>query len=171
VGRNFRSSATGTWGWLATDGGFGNTLNSGDAVFRTNANEVVRLENPTQASPYWTSAWPSNPNIQPGAGQAFAITNAPWNSWTSVEVESAFGMVTVKFNGTTFFSQPSSATTGFAIIGYEDPFTGSGSWQPDWSWGLFDNIQVVAVPEPSSMSLVAVAAALGVWRLRRRHST
>jgi hypothetical protein len=170
LGRNFRSSAAGTWGWLSSDGGFSGTLNNGDAAFRTNGSQVVVLENPTQAG-YWQQAWPNNPDILAGTGSTVVVENAPWNSWTTVEVTTIGGDVTVKFNGVEFFNSAAYAdsfpTSGFAVIGYEDPFTTSSSWKPDSSWGLFDNFVIEAIPEPGSGSLMLLGAAMLMLRRRR----
>ncbi len=163
LGRSFRSSATGTWGWLSVDGGFGATLNSGDASFRVGANQIAILENPTQAA-NWNAAWPANPDI-PGATP---VQNAPWNSWTQVDVTAQDGNVSVRFNGVEFFNLASSDTSGFAVIGYEDPFTGSASFSPDYSWGLFDNIQVTVVPEPGTYALMTALGLGGFVAIRRR---
>ncbi len=162
IGRTYRSSVKGTWGWLSVDGGFGSTVNNGDAAFRSNGVQVAILENPTQPA-NWQAAWPNNPNL-PGTTP---IVNPPWNSWTSVEVTAIEGEVSVKFNGVEFFKYADMPTTGFAVIGYEDPFTGSTSFSPDWQWGLFDNIRIVAIPEPSSLGLMLLSGLLGLFGRRR----
>lgn len=162
IGRTYRSSVKGTWGWLSVDGGFGATVNNGDAAFRSNGVQVAILENPTQPAK-WQEAWPSNPNL-PGTTP---IINPPWNSWTSVEVTAIEGEVSVKFNGVEFFRYANMPTTGFAVIGYEDPFTSSTSFSPDWQWGLFDNIQIVAIPEPNSLGLLLLSGVVGLCFRRR----
>ncbi len=121
----------GTWGWLATDSGYtsedarmwenGTLLGS-----RTDAANTVLFE----------EAFPTGAPIVP----------APNNSWVAVEVTSLDGVVTVAFNGVEFFSFPSVSTSGYAVIGYEDPFS-SLSFSNDYQFGLFDNWLIeVAVP-------------------------
>lgn len=163
LGRFYRSSATATWGWLATDGGFSGTANNGDASVRTNAGQFAILENPTQPTK-WEQAWPANPDI-PGTTP---VQNAPWNSWTQVEITALAGSVSVKFNGVEFFSGVTGGSTdGAVVLGYEDPFTGSSSFSPDWSFGLFDNIVVEAVPEPGALSLMLLGGMALLYRRRR----
>lgn len=148
--RNNRGSgAVGTWGWLANENGYGTE----DAALNEGDTELADLG-----------------DTQTGEGAPFdaafddllgGVHAAPALQWIRVDIEVAGGNVNVLFNDVLFFSEASASTDGFAMLGYEDPFS-SVSDQPDHQWALFDNFTVV--PEPASLTLLLI----GVGLLGRR---
>lgn len=148
--RFYRSSSTGNWGWLDTDGDLGTA--SGDAAFFTNGTPIQLLENGTD-SPLFSSAFP----------QASPFINTAANQWTAVEISVAGTHIRVKFNGVTFFDQDTTLTEGFAGLGYDDIVSsstpgGGGSVSPNWQFGVFDNFVVDEIPDLPSL---AVSPSLG----------
>ena len=121
----------GTWGWVATEGGFGTE----DAIFIIDTFPQEEKLGDLTSPDLFASAFPAGSPI---------LTD-PNNSWVAVEVTHIDGNVTVKFNGVTFFDLPSEQTEGFAMFGYEDPF-GSLTFSPDYQFGLFDNFVVQDPP-------------------------
>ena len=140
----------GTWGWLATELGYGTE----DAVIYENSTELERLGN-TQLGQdvLFIDAFGNNPD------------QAPANTWTQVEVVSLGGNVKVYYNGVLFHDQASASTNGFAVVGYEDPF-GSLAEFPDNQWGIADNFVVTQIPEPTGLALAAISALLLCFRRR-----
>ncbi|GAB5403140.1 MAG: hypothetical protein Aurels2KO_13710 [Aureliella sp.] len=147
-------NTVGTWGWLTSENGSGTE----DSAINLNGTELADIGDTDNAASaaLFNSAFTNlygTPNAT-AAGQ-----------WISVEVESLNGNVSVKYNGVEFFNEASAGTTGFAMFGYEDRF-GSIATPGDNSWGLYDNIVVTAVPEPSSgLALLSIG---GFALLRRR---
>jgi hypothetical protein len=97
-----------------------------------------------------------------------------------VDIEVLGGNVSVKYNDVEFFDRSSAATTGYAMLGYEDPFATSAAYTPgsnpnfpgpfpvaDWMWGIFDNFTVEVIPEPASATLCTIGVFLLIARRRR----
>ena len=123
-------AVTGTWGWLACDGGFGTE----DSMFRIGTTEVEKKnDGPPGAGndPLFLEAFPD----------AEPISAAPSNSWVTMEVVVRNGTVAVSYNGVLFHRGESDQTDGGAFIGYEDPFS-SLSWSPDYQFSIIDNVVV-----------------------------
>lgn len=148
--RYYRSSSTGNWGWLDTDGDLAPA--SGDASFFTNGLPIKLLENGID-SPLFSSAFP----------QAAPFPNTAANQWTAVEISVLGTHIRVKFNGVTFFDQETTLTEGFAGLGYDDivssntPGNGASS-SPNWQFGVFDNF---VVDEIAGIPSLEVSPSLG----------
>ncbi len=130
LGRSNRLQNTvGTWGWVATELGY----STEDAVIYENTTELERLGNTQvgQEQPF-VDAFGGNPD------------QAPANAWTEVDVLSMDGNVQVRYNGVLFHDVASSATSGFAVAGYEDAFDSLAEF-PDFQWGILDNMVVEAI--------------------------
>ncbi len=158
--RNTRNSGVeGTWGWLAGENGYGTE----DAAIFMDGTELADLgDTQTGESVPFNLAFDSP--ITPGAPN-----NAPGNSWVEVDIFVQGGSVQVLYNGVEFFNESSSATDGYAMLGYEDPFASTTN-SPDGMWGLFDNFVVQEiVPEPNAglLSLYGLGFILAVCRRRR----
>lgn len=152
--RSGGAGRVGTWGWLANENGYGT---EDTAVFE-NDTELADLGDTVlgEAAPF-IAAFNSD----------YGLTNPePGGEWVRVDVESINGNVSVRFNGVEFFNVASSATDGFAMFGYEDPFA-SLSNPTAQNWAVFDNIVVTAVPEPGTGSLVLLTLGAVVFRRRR----
>ncbi len=157
LGRNNRAAdGDGTWGWIATENGYGT---EDTAVFE-GTTELADLGD-TQAgedAPF-NAAFTTN----------FGVNNAPGNSWVTVTlaVDNANGTVGVWYNGVEFFNVATAATAGDVMLGYEDPF-GSISAGPDFQFGVIDNVIIddqITIPEPATAALLGLG---GLAMLRRR---
>lgn len=157
--RYWRSSSTGNWGWLSTEGGLGagtgaaagvpSTAGNGDASFYNSGVQTQFRENVVQDGAMFAQTFP----------QGSPTSRTPNNQWTTVEVsvtanspEIGGSHVRVKFNGVLFLEQDSPLADGFAGLGYDDLFTsttvgGGASFSPNWQFGLFDNLVVESIPE------------------------
>ncbi|MEZ5323950.1 MAG: LamG-like jellyroll fold domain-containing protein [Verrucomicrobiales bacterium] len=152
-GRISRADAavTGTWGWLANEGGYGTE----DSVIRNGTIEIERKNDGP------TTDVGSDPLFQEAFPDAFPIVSAPANSWVQAEIEVRNGTVTVRYNGVQFHRTESAATDGGAFLGYEDPFN-SLSWSPDFQFAIIDNVVVEQIG--SGTIIVTSAAAVGTVR-------
>ena len=63
------------------------------------------------------------------------------NTWVRVDIDVDANGTRVYFNGVEFFNVVDVPVPGFAMIGYEDPFS-SISGSPDGQWGILDNFRV-----------------------------
>ncbi|MCA9312618.1 MAG: hypothetical protein KDA21_15495, partial [Phycisphaerales bacterium] len=150
--RNTRGTGTvGTWGWLANDNGYGTE----DAAFNENDIEVADLGD--------TQIGESDPFNDAFTNNIGGPNNVPVNSWVRADIIVSGGNVRVLYNGVEFFNEMSASTDGFAMLGYEDPFSSISS-SPDFQWGLFDNF--VVTPAPSTLA-PALLAGIGLLRRRR----
>jgi PEP-CTERM motif-containing protein len=181
VGRNNTTSQNGWAGratgdgvntWLTTENGFG----SADAGLWNDNVEILRrgdtrasAEGPTyNADVLWNVAF-ADPN-----GSNFGVNQTPANVWVEVDIavkdqNNGNSRVEVYYNGVRWFSRlvTNADVAGAVSFGYQDPF-GSINDQPDYQYGLFDNIRVsdtITVPEPASMALMGLG---GLMMLRRR---
>ncbi len=146
-GRWNSSSGNGTWGYATNEGG-----SSVDYAVNVNGVRTQTLNN-SAAIPQ--SAFTSPP---------YNIAGTPGGAWSRVTIEVDNGAVRVKHNNVTFFTELTGPTSGFAFIGYDDPFS-SLSADPGNQWTIIDNVRVDSVPEPASMVLLGLA---GLAALKRR---
>ncbi len=129
--RNNRGAgAIGVWGWLAGDNGYGTE----DAAINLDDTEPADLGDTqpgeaVQCNQDFSSKALGGPN------------GAPANQWVRVDIEVDAGGVRVFYNGIEFFDETGLAPSGFAMLGYEDPFSSVGG-APDGQWGLLDNFRV-----------------------------
>ncbi len=150
--RNTRAAgAAGTWGWLANENGYGTE----DAAIFEDGTELADLGD--------TQLGESDPFNAAFTNNIGGPNNVPVNSWVRTDIVVSGGNVSVLYNGVEFFSEMSSSTDGFAMLGYEDPFS-SVSSSPDFQWGLFDNF--VVTPTPSTLA-PAMLVSIGLLRRRR----
>ena len=132
---------TGTWGWLTNENGAAE-----DAAINQNGTELADIGD--------TDSQDVQAGISPNLfNQAFPRTTVPTinasaaRQWVHVELRNVQGQVSVLFNGVKFFGNSkdpnisSTATSGFAMLGFEDRFA-SIAVQPDLAWALFDNFVV-----------------------------
>lgn len=159
AGVNSRTGATqtgadGVWYHLANEGGYGNTSatpNSRDYVNYINNGVADRKDN---AEEPFISLFPGGP-----------LAGAPGNSWVRVRIEESGGNVKLFLNNTLVSDVVNTGpTSGSVFIGYQDPFSGSLGSNSDL-FVVYDNVQVEAVPEPATMTLLALG---GLAALRRR---
>lgn len=129
--RNNRGSGTaGIYGWLAGENGYGTE----DACINNGDQEIADLGDlqPGEDVPF-NEAFDSNAVGGPNGCAA--------NTWVRVDIDVDANGTRVFFNGVEFFNAPDVPPAGFAMIGYEDPFS-SISGTPDGQWGLLDNFRV-----------------------------
>jgi hypothetical protein len=127
---NLALGASGVYGWLAGENGY----SSEDSVVCDGGLRIAqRGDQQTGNSVYFNDAF-----NQPVVG---GVTNAPANQWVRVDIDVDAAGVRVYYNGIEFHSVTPAMTPGFAMLGYEDPFSGLGS-NKNAQWGLFDNFRV-----------------------------
>ena len=139
LSRANRANGRGIWGWLSNEGGAGAAAGSGDASFFLNGTDPVRRENNTDTGLF-----------APAFAQGSPLPRTPNNQWTAVEVDVVGTRTVVRFNGVVFFDEDPGvldpdASSGVARIGYDDLFTGSATFSPNWIFGLFDNFVVESI--------------------------
>jgi len=165
-----RASGDGVVTWITDENGFG----SADAGLWNDGVEIMRRGD-TKTSPegatfnadLWNSAFPDGTN--------FGVNQTPANTWVEGDIAvtdqgDGNSRVSVFYNGVRFFTSivPNADVAGAVSIGYQDPFSSISS-QPDFQYGIFDNVTVsdtVTVPEPASLALLGLG---GIAMLRRRH--
>ncbi|MCB9877305.1 MAG: hypothetical protein H6835_06855 [Planctomycetes bacterium] len=143
--RHNRGAGTaGIWGWLAGDNGYSSedaVINDGDVAQGLLGDLVTG-----QGVPF-NEAFDSNSLGGPNGCAA--------NTWTRVDIDVDANGTRVYFNGVQFFDLPTAPLPGFAMIGYEDPFSSLGT-APDGQWCLLDNF-LVTVPNGCGTLGTAVA--------------
>ncbi len=147
--RNNRGGGTqGIYGWLAGENGYGTE----DAAINEGDLELADLGDlqPGEDVPF-NEAFDSNSVGGPNGCAA--------NTWVRVDIDvEANGLgVRVYFNGVEFFNEQglTNPVSGYAMIGFEDPFSSLGS-NPDAQWCVLDNFRV-AVPNGCGTLGAAVA--------------
>ena len=149
IGRPTRTTnGSGTWGWAAGEGGYGTEDYSawtGTTNFGTLTDGSVEAQT---------------------AFANYEYTGAPSGAWTTVEIIVDGDNVQVSYNGSQFWDITGADASGYAMIGYEDPFS-SIAGAPDSQWMVIDNVEVEVVPEPMTMTLLG-AGALALLRKRRK---
>ncbi len=139
-----RSSGIGTFGWISAEGGIGAgnpAGTNGDNGLFVGTVPAFFTENLNNAGLYAT-AFP----------QGTSLSNTPNNQWTQVELWVVGTKATLYMNGVKFGETTDPAiTTGFASIGYEDPFTGSTPGGFNRQFGLFDNLTVESLTGPARL--------------------
>ena len=108
--------------------------------------------------PLYNSIFPGTTPINGGS---------PSNRWTTVGilVDQNLNQISYSIGGTIIVAGTFTGTmNGRVSLGYADLFP---SVAPGLVFGIFDNLSVTAVPEPSTFALLAPVAA-GAWVVRRR---
>lgn len=141
VGRN---SGIGTFGWASAEGGI--AASTGDLTMNIAGTAAFRRENLADAA-LFSLAFP----------QGTALANCPNNQWTRVEMVVIGTKVSLYMNGVKMGEGDPAITSGFASIGYEDPFTGSTPGGLNNQFGLFDNFTVDSLPGPASIGAAPVS--------------
>ena len=137
-----RANGLGTYGWLSTEGGVGaagdmSLFVDGTAAF------ITDLPGAPPDPVAYTLAFPSGEPLG---------SNAPNNQWSQVELIVVGTKVTVLVNGVKFGETTNPAvTSGFASIGYEDPFRPSQPSGLNRQFGLFDNLTIDSIPGAPSL--------------------
>jgi hypothetical protein len=158
MSRSFRSTrGSGMWGWLSTDGGHGSTI-GGDASLYSGVTLVSGRNLPTDNAVFFTPAFGADATPQPDSAA---------NQWVQVDITVLGGQVTAFYKasgrtGAKLFENASGSVSGGVMVGYEDPFTGSTSFDPDDQWMLLDNMVVEDITPPTMV--VAQTAAPGTYR-------
>ncbi len=186
--RNTRNDGTaGTWGWLAGENGYGTE----DTAIFENGVELADLgDTQTFEDVNFNLAFPCHADGNPTTGDAEPPNGAPINDWVQVDIDvldngDGTSNVAVYYNFVEFFSETvdTASASGFALLGYEDPF-GSVNSDPANTFGIFDNFVVTAdpsgvptgviphpngcaVPEPDS-GLISLLGLIGFLAIRRK---
>ena len=167
-GRNTREvNLEGTWGWIANDNGYGT---EDTAIWGTDPGDGVHKELADLGDTQLSEEVPFNMAFDAPIATG-APNRAPGNSWVEVDIVVMDGTVSVNFNGVEFFSEESTTTDGFALLGYEDPFSSSSTVieAREGLFGLFDNFVVKEIiPEPTSGLLYLIGMGLALLAGRRR---
>lgn len=159
LGRSWRTGrGNGTWGWLATEGGYSATNGSDASVYVNGTLTGGRNLDPASAdfAAYFLPAFSNTASPIPGA---------PANQWVETDITVLGGQVTVQFKGTTgtatkFFQNVQGSIAGAAMVGYEDA-SGSTSFDPDNQWMLVDNMIVEDLTPPTMT--VAPLTPVSTW--------
>ncbi len=159
--QDYRAHAGGTTQLLPASGVFA-------AGTETNARD--------NGHPFYTALFPGQ---QPPAAQQAAApavqtgTTLPGTvgfAWRDVAVVKEGSKIEWSIDGTTIATLDATAfpglgTEGNIAVGYFDPFA-SISGNPEFSFGIVDNVRVTVVPEPGVAALALLGA--GLLALRRR---
>jgi hypothetical protein len=146
--RNNRGAGTaGIYGWICGENGYGTE----DACINDGDFELADLGDlqPGESVPF---------NEAFDSGIPGTANNCAGNRWVRVDIDTDATGTRVYFNGYEFFNEPNGiAQPGYAMIGYEDPFS-SISASPDGQWGLLDNFRVTT---PTGCGTTGTAIAQG----------
>ena len=131
-----RTTGIGTYGWLSAEGGVGG---AGDMSLFTDG--VAGFINDLPGAP------PDPVPFTLAFAQATPVgSNAPNNQWSNVVVTVVGTTATVFINGVKFGETGAAAnTSGFAALGYEDPFTGSTPGGFNRQFAIFDNWKIDSI--------------------------
>jgi Concanavalin A-like lectin/glucanases superfamily len=141
MSRITRNNNPGVMGWVLEDNG---ALSTGDVGFFSARAALYALDD--------------GPNFNLSFPQGRPYASAANNHWVQVEIVSAGGQVSLFLNGLRMGPAGAGSPSGFAAIGYEDPFTGSITFSRNWQFGLFDNLTVESLPGPASLEAAPVTA-------------
>lgn len=139
----------GTWGWLSGENGYGTE----DAAYYETNIEVADLGDTqlNEAAPF-NAAFACDVNGNPIDNSDAAPNGAAAFDWVQVDVDvetlgNGGSRVSVYFNFVEFFTNKvsTSSAEGFAILGYEDPFSSLND-DPVNTFGVFDNFTVTLDP-------------------------
>ncbi len=139
---NRTTEGNGSWGWLSTEGG----INPDAALWLGTVQNAGHDHGGATARPtYFTPAFGAN---------ASPVPHAPANQWVTTTITVSGGRVSVDYQAegrtkTRFFESVPGLVTGGVMIGYEDPFTGSTSFDAANQWMLLDNITVEDITPPT----------------------
>lgn len=177
-----QGGATGIGGWFAVDGEGGS---SRDYRAYKNAGEQFPGSGQFEAGTDTSAGNNSNAHYsgfgnvdvgalpQAGGGQTGTTAVGTFGfQWHEVELNVTDGLVNWSINGLDIATLnpnigESFASDGRVTLGYQDIFT-SVSDSQTYSFGLIDNLQVTAIPEPSSVFVLAAVGAIGFVKRRRR---
>ena len=146
---NDNTEGDGVWGFATGDGG-----SSDDFAINVGTNRTQTFNG--------IDAIPSNTFTAP----PYDRVGSPGGAWSTVKVINDNGTITVYHNDEFFFREVGVPTNGHMFIGYDDAFSSLSS-EPGNQWMIIDNVQVDAVPEPITMTLLATGA-LALLRKRRQ---
>lgn len=107
----------------------------------------------------------------PGAGTnqtgALAIGTVGF-AWHDVVISKVGSDVTWSIDGLTIATLTNAVLAGDNVfVGFYDIFTTSITDNPAVSFGLVDNLSVIAVPEPSTVTIALLGLGVFAWRMRR----
>lgn len=136
-----------------------------DANARDNGHPYYATRFPGQQPP--AAQQTANPAVQTGTAADGTVGFA----WRQVTVTKIGTMVEWAIDGTPIVSldaslYPDLRTEGNIALGYFDPFA-SISANPEFSFGIVDNVVITVVPEPAVTSLALLGAGLLILRRRR----
>ncbi len=80
------------------------------------------------------------------------VADLGYATWADVELSQISGIVTLRVNNTPILSytNTTSYTSGNVMVGYLDPFDGTGSSQ---SYAIFDNLRVISLTPPTATGI------------------
>jgi len=146
---NLALGAQGVYGWLAGENGY----STEDSVICEGGLRLAQRGDTQAGNPIYFNDAFDKPVV------VGAPNNAPANQWVRVDIDVDALGVRVFYNGIEFHNVVPNTmpTTGFAMLGYEDPFSGLGT-NPDAQWGLFDNFRVTS---PNGNTIIGSSALQG----------
>lgn len=141
------NNTAGTWGWLSGENGY----STEDAtIFETNIELADLGDTQTGEDAPFNAAFPCSSDGYPITGSA--PNGAAVFDWVQVDIDvvdlgDGGSEVKVYYNFVEFFSEQvsNSSVNGFAMIGYEDPFSSLND-DPTNTYGVLDNFVVTLDP-------------------------